>query len=83
MEILDELGYSAARDRGHGGGTCGPGRCAVSETGEVSRPAPLLNDDNHFYWDAAREGRLVTQRCETVWPVATSPSTNVPGVSLA
>ena len=36
----------------------------MTETGEVSRPAPLLSDDNHFFWDAAREGRLVTQRCE-------------------
>jgi uncharacterized OB-fold protein len=36
----------------------------MTEAGEVSRPAPLLNDDNHFYWAAAREGRLVTQRCE-------------------
>jgi uncharacterized protein len=36
----------------------------VTEAGEVVRPAPLLNEDNHFYWDAAREGRLVTQRCQ-------------------
>jgi uncharacterized OB-fold protein len=35
----------------------------MTDTGEVSRPAPLLSDDNHFYWDAAREGRLVTQQC--------------------
>ena len=36
----------------------------MSEMGETSRPAPLLNDDNHFFWDAAREGRLVAQRCQ-------------------
>ena len=36
----------------------------MTEVSEVSRPAPLLNDDNHFYWDAAREGRLVTQKCQ-------------------
>ena len=35
----------------------------MTDAGELSRPAPLLNDDNHFYWDAAREGRLVTQKC--------------------
>jgi hypothetical protein len=29
----------------------------------VSRPAPILTDDNHAFWDAAKEGRLVTQRC--------------------
>jgi hypothetical protein len=36
----------------------------VSEAGEITRPAPILTDDNHFYWDAAREGRLVTQKCQ-------------------
>jgi uncharacterized OB-fold protein len=35
----------------------------MTEGSEISRPAPLLTDDNHFYWDAAREGRLVTQKC--------------------
>lgn len=29
----------------------------------VSRPAPILTDDNHAFWDAADEGRLVAQRC--------------------
>ena len=29
----------------------------------VTRPAPLLTEDNVFFWDAAREGRLVAQRC--------------------
>ena len=36
----------------------------MTEAGEVARPAPILTDDNRFYWDAALEGRLVTQRCE-------------------
>jgi uncharacterized OB-fold protein len=27
------------------------------------RPAPILTDDNRFFWEAAREGRLVGQRC--------------------
>jgi uncharacterized protein len=36
----------------------------MTEVSEVSRPAPLLNDDNHVYWEAARNGRLVTQKCE-------------------
>jgi uncharacterized OB-fold protein len=31
---------------------------------EPTRPAPILTDDNHFYWDAAREGRLVGQQCQ-------------------
>jgi hypothetical protein len=31
--------------------------------GEVTRPAPILTEDNHFYWDAATEGRLVAQKC--------------------
>jgi uncharacterized OB-fold protein len=31
---------------------------------EATRPAPILTDDNHFYWDAAREGQLVAQQCQ-------------------
>jgi uncharacterized OB-fold protein len=27
------------------------------------RPAPILTDDNEFYWQAARARRLVAQRC--------------------
>lgn len=30
---------------------------------EVTRPAPILTEDNHFFWDAVRDGRLVAQRC--------------------
>jgi uncharacterized OB-fold protein len=29
----------------------------------MTRPAPIVTDDNHGFWDAAREGRLVAQRC--------------------
>jgi hypothetical protein len=29
----------------------------------VRRPAPILTEDNHTFWEAAREGRLVGQRC--------------------
>jgi uncharacterized protein len=35
----------------------------VSDAAAVVRPAPILTEDNHAFWDAAREGRLVTQRC--------------------
>jgi uncharacterized OB-fold protein len=30
---------------------------------EVRRPAPILTDDNAFYWEAAADGKLVAQRC--------------------
>jgi hypothetical protein len=30
---------------------------------DQQRPAPLLTEDNKFFWEAAREGRLVAQRC--------------------
>ena len=36
----------------------------MTETEGVVRPAPILTDDNHFFWDAARDGRLVGQRCQ-------------------
>lgn len=29
------------------------------------RPAPVRTEDNHAFWDAADEGRLVAQRCES------------------
>jgi uncharacterized OB-fold protein len=29
----------------------------------ATRPAPVVTEDNQEFWDAAREGRLVTQRC--------------------
>ena len=29
----------------------------------TARPAPIVTDDNAVFWDAAREGRLVAQRC--------------------
>jgi uncharacterized protein len=29
----------------------------------VTRPAPILTEDNHDFWDAAGEGRLVAQTC--------------------
>jgi uncharacterized protein len=35
----------------------------MTEASGVSRPAPVLTDDNHFFWDAARDGRLVGQSC--------------------
>jgi hypothetical protein len=30
---------------------------------DVRRPAPILTEDNHTFWEAAREARLVGQRC--------------------
>ena len=30
---------------------------------EAARPAPILTDDNAAFWDAARDHRLVAQRC--------------------
>ncbi len=35
----------------------------MTESAEVVRPAPILTEDNHSFWDAAREHRLVAQKC--------------------
>jgi uncharacterized protein len=35
----------------------------MTEDDTVTRPAPVLTEDNHYYWDAALERRLVAQRC--------------------
>jgi len=32
-------------------------------TEEVTRPAPTVTDDSAPFWEAARDGRLVAQRC--------------------
>jgi uncharacterized OB-fold protein len=29
----------------------------------MTRPAPIVTDDSRDFWDAARDGRLVAQRC--------------------
>jgi uncharacterized OB-fold protein len=36
---------------------------ATPETAQPRRPAPILTDDNAFYWEAAADGKLVAQRC--------------------
>jgi uncharacterized OB-fold protein len=33
------------------------------DRGAVTRPAPIITDDNKEFWEAARDGRLVAQRC--------------------
>ena len=33
------------------------------ETARRLRPAPVVTDDNAVFWDAARNGKLVVQRC--------------------
>ena len=35
----------------------------MTAEGAVTRPAPLLTEDNHWFWDAARDGKIVAQRC--------------------
>jgi uncharacterized OB-fold protein len=32
---------------------------------DAVRPAPVLTDDNHEFWEAARDGRLVAQSCSS------------------
>ena len=36
---------------------------ASPEPAQPRRPAPILTDDNAFYWEAAADGKLVAQRC--------------------
>ncbi len=35
----------------------------MSGVSDTQRPAPVLTQDNHEYWDAAKTRRLVAQRC--------------------
>lgn len=36
---------------------------ATTPSQQVTRPAPILTEDNAGYWAAAREGRFALQRC--------------------
>ena len=40
-----------------------PSATERDEPDQVRRPAPIVTDDNAVFWDAARDGRLVAQRC--------------------
>lgn len=35
----------------------------MSTASETLRPAPILTDDNRLFWEAAKESRLVAQKC--------------------
>jgi uncharacterized OB-fold protein len=35
----------------------------MPDTTTTTRPAPILTDDNRLFWEAARDERLVGQRC--------------------
>ncbi|HWD55648.1 MAG TPA: Zn-ribbon domain-containing OB-fold protein [Acidimicrobiales bacterium] len=35
----------------------------TTEQDTVSRPAPVVTEDNHWFWDAARDGKIAAQRC--------------------
>jgi uncharacterized protein len=35
----------------------------MSPDGDIKRPPPVLTDDNRFFWEAARDSRLVAQSC--------------------
>ena len=55
--------------------------CYVTVTAESApprRPAPAITEDNLFYWEAARDGRLVAQRCGSCGRLRHPPRTACP-----
>lgn len=38
---------------------------APAELPKIQRPAPGISDDNRFFWEGAREGKLMIQRCKS------------------
>jgi uncharacterized OB-fold protein len=42
------------------------------------RPAPAITEDNLFFWEAARDGRLVAQRCGSCGVLRHPPRTACP-----
>jgi uncharacterized protein len=51
---------------------------AIHETAPALRPAPAITEDNLFYWEAARDGRLVAQRCGSCGRLRHPPRTACP-----
>jgi uncharacterized protein len=51
----------------------------VTDTGgPLLRPAPAITEDNLFFWQAARDGRLVAQRCGSCGLLRHPPRTACP-----
>jgi uncharacterized OB-fold protein len=46
---------------------------------DATRPAPILTDDNSFFWDAATKRRLVAQRCGSCKRLRHPPRPMCPG----
>ena len=51
---------------------------ATDESAPLLRPAPAITEDNLFYWEAARGGRLVAQRCGSCGRLRHPPRTACP-----
>jgi uncharacterized OB-fold protein len=51
---------------------------ATDESAPSLRPAPAITEDNRFYWEAARDGRLVAQRCGSCGRLRHPPRTACP-----
>lgn len=51
---------------------------AIDEAAPPLRPAPAITEDNLFYWEAARDGRLVAQRCSSCGKLRHPPRTGCP-----
>lgn len=51
---------------------------AIDERVPLLRPAPAVTEDNLFYWEAARDGRLVAQRCASCGKLRHPPRTGCP-----
>jgi hypothetical protein len=45
---------------------------------KIKRPAPGISDDTRFFWDGAREGRLLIQRCKGCGTLRHPPGPSCP-----
>src|SRR3954467_13525516 len=57
------------------------GAAPMSETERPLRPRPTITNDNEFWFDAAREHRLVIQRCASCHALRHPPSPVCPACS--
>lgn len=50
----------------------------VSQNAATRRPRPGVNQDNQFFWDGTREGKLLIQRCRSCGALRHPPGAMCP-----
>jgi uncharacterized OB-fold protein len=63
-EKVGQLLFRVFKFRPASAGKPAEAREAAAEKPKAKRPAPGISDDTRFFWDGARQGKLLIQRCK-------------------